>query len=143
MISLRINKTDSMALPRGYRNNNPLNIRHSADTFQGEAPRGDTAFKTFKSMAYGFRAGLCIMRSYIKNHSCDTLKRIITRWAPPSENDTAHYIDFVSKQTALLPDEPLKFNKETFVPIVLAMARMENGEFPSDPGDAAKGWDLL
>ena len=31
--------------PRGLRNNNPLNIRHSADSFQGEIKGSDTAFK--------------------------------------------------------------------------------------------------
>jgi len=37
--------------PRGYRNNNPLNIRRSADNFLGELRGDDESFKIFASMA--------------------------------------------------------------------------------------------
>jgi len=37
------------ALPRGLRNNNPLNIRHNGDTFQGEIKGNDRSFKTFRA----------------------------------------------------------------------------------------------
>ena len=46
--------------PRGLRNNNPLNIRHSADNFQGEIKGDDKSFKTFSSMPYGYRAGFVL-----------------------------------------------------------------------------------
>ena len=39
---------------RGIRNNNPLNIRHSADQWQGARDKQtDKSFVQFKSMAYG------------------------------------------------------------------------------------------
>ena len=44
-------------MTRGLRNNNPLNIRHSKDKWQGTATtQTDTAFVQLKSMAYGYRA---------------------------------------------------------------------------------------
>jgi hypothetical protein len=46
-----------MKTPRGIRNNNPLNIRHSADQWQGACEeQKDKSFVQFKSMAYGYRA---------------------------------------------------------------------------------------
>ena len=39
---------------RGIRNNNPLNIRHSADRWQGaRMKQTDPSFVQFKTMAYG------------------------------------------------------------------------------------------
>ena len=52
-------------IPRGLRNNNPLNIRHSADSFQGEIKGEDKAFKTFISMAYGYRAAFVTLATYL------------------------------------------------------------------------------
>ena len=65
-----LNSTD-MTLPRGYRNNNPLNIRNSNEKWAGEIrPSQDPAFKQFKSMGYGFRAALKLIRNYIgKGHN--------------------------------------------------------------------------
>ena len=41
-------------MKRGIRNNNPLNIRHSADKWQGASEtQTDKSFVQFKSMAYG------------------------------------------------------------------------------------------
>ena len=52
-------------MTRGIRNNNPLNIRHSADQWQGaRVEQTDKAFVQFKSMAYGYRAAWKVLESY-------------------------------------------------------------------------------
>ena len=52
-------------MTRGIRNNNPLNIRHSADRWQGAAEeQNDPSFVQFKSMAYGYRAAWKTLESY-------------------------------------------------------------------------------
>lgn len=80
-------------LPRGYRNNNPLNIRKSSNAWKGKiTPSGDSAFEQFTSMSYGYRAAFVLMRNYIKNYRCDTIEKIISRWAPNNENNTLGYI---------------------------------------------------
>ena len=44
-------------MTRGIKNNNPLNIRHSADQWQGaREEQTDKEFVQFTSMAYGYRA---------------------------------------------------------------------------------------
>ena len=54
-----------MKEPRGIRNNNPLNIRHSADRWQGaRGEQKDKSFVQFKSMAYGYRAAWKTLQSY-------------------------------------------------------------------------------
>ena len=86
-----------MKTPRGIRNNNPLNIRHSADQWQGACEeQKDKSFVQFKSMAYGYRAAWKTLQSYY-NRFCMksqpfTVRNIIGRWAPPNENDTESYI---------------------------------------------------
>ena len=52
-------------MTRGMRNNNPLNIRHSADHWQGAAAeQQDKSFVQFESMAYGYRAAWKVLDSY-------------------------------------------------------------------------------
>ena len=49
-------------------------------------------------------------------------------WAPPTENDTNEYINFVAEETGFLPDSILSLNRyEVLRPILEAMAIAENG----------------
>lgn len=50
---------------RGLRNCNPLNIRRTADLWQGLAERQpDPEFFTFRSMPWGYRAAFIVLRTY-------------------------------------------------------------------------------
>ena len=52
---------------RGQRNNNPLNIRHSSDQWEGaRKEQTDQSFVQFESMAYGYRAAWKTLESYWK-----------------------------------------------------------------------------
>ena len=122
-----------MALPRGIRNNNPLNIR-KGNNWKGERqPQSDPSFEEFESLAYGIRAGFVIMRNNMKEslpkyRQCNTIRKLITHWAPPSENNTAKYIEFVSKKSGLNPDEVIRYReKRRMCAICDAMIRMECG----------------
>ena len=84
--------------PRGIRNNNPLNIRHSADQWQGACEeQKDKSFVQFKTMAYGYRAAWKTLQSYYNRFYMQgkafTVRNIIYRWAPPEDNNaTEAYI---------------------------------------------------
>ena len=99
-------------MTRGIRNNNPLNLRHSADQWQGaRKEQTDKSFVQFESMAYGYRAALKTLDSYW-NHFKQlrqpfTVRAIISRWAPPSENDTDAYVSTVLRLTSLGGNERL------------------------------------
>ena len=47
---------------------------------------------------------------YGQKHGIKTLRGIISRYAPSSENDTENYINFVSQRTGLKPDQEIDLN---------------------------------
>jgi hypothetical protein len=115
-------------MSRGLKNYNPGNIRKGGDTFQGEKlPSTDSAFKQFKTMAYGYRAMFVLLATYITDGH-NTITKIISRWAPDNENDTAAYIKAVSKASKIKPDVVLTVHSVKEVKlIVAAMSGVENG----------------
>ena len=116
-------------LTRGIRNNNPLNIRHSTNRWQGMAQRQtDRAFVQFTSRKYGYRAAFVLIRNYIGLQRIDTIAKIITRWAPSCDgNNTQSYIRFVSETSGIGVDKPLRFSdQKAMVAIVRSMAQMES-----------------
>lgn len=133
-----------MAKSRGYRNNNPGNIRINGDKFQGEViPSQDKEFKQFESMSYGYRAIFKILRNYQINYKLNTIRQMISRWAPKNENDTANYISFVSERSGIPADDPIRTdNREMMIRIVAAISKVENGQ-EADMCDVIDGWELL
>lgn len=120
--------------PRGIRNNNPLNIR-KGNNWKGERPnQTDKAFEEFTSMEYGIRAGFKILRNYVTGYNgminrINTIEKIIRRWAPPTENATQNYIDFVSQDTGIPSRQKLAFSdRKKMVDIVYAMIFVECGQ---------------
>jgi hypothetical protein len=114
-------------IPRGLRNNNPLNIRHNADVFQGETKGNDTSFKTFSTMPYGYRAAFVTLATYL-SRGWNTIEKIIARWAPPIENDTEKYIVNVEKWSGVPRNQILTAaDGADYIMIVAAMSFMENG----------------
>lgn len=132
-------------MSRGLRNNNPLNIRLSATTrWQGEVrPSQDRSFCQFETMAYGYRAGLKLLQNYSKRNGCHTVRTIISRWAPPCENDTRSYISTVCKLSGLDADRRLNVDdRRTMCSLAAAMSQVENG-VPAVMADVNAGWNLL
>lgn len=121
---------------RGYRNNNPLNIRISGNNWKGEIkPSADGSFCQFQNMAYGFRAAMCCIRTYIRKYDCRTIEQIINRWAPWGDgNNPVRYAqrvidrwpeDFPDKETVIDFTDSNQMTK-----LVYAMAIVENGSEP-------------
>ena len=130
-------------LPRGLRNNNPGNIRRNSDVFQGEVnPSRDKDFKQFKSMAYGYRAVFKILSNYHRVYKLSTIRKMISRWAPENENNTAAYVSLVSSYSGIGPDDLLNFDREQMIRIVAGMSRVENG-IEAVMSDVIAGWNLL
>ena len=124
-------------MKRGIRNNNPLNIRRSNDRWIGARPeQTDKEFVQFQTMAYGYRAAWKILQSYYQ-HFCTqskhfTVRSIISRWAPPTENDTEAYIRSVlllsglgGKENLLPPENPTGYYRISR--LVAAMTCIECG----------------
>ena len=112
----------------GLRNNNPLNIRRSAEQFQGEIKGKDKSFKTFSSLPYGYRAGFVILGTYL-SRGLNTIEKIITKWAPPTENNTESYIAHVERWSGVTRNKVLTASSGAdFILIVAAMSFVENGQ---------------
>ena len=121
------------AIPRGIRNNNPLNIR-IGNVWLGEVDHPtDPHFEQFISMMYGVRAGFVLIRRYINHYHRDTVSQVISAWAPSSENDTTKYIDRVCQISEIGPDEKLVYtNMEQMLRLVDAMIVVECGQHISE-----------
>lgn len=136
-----------MALPRGIRNNNPLNIR-KGNNWKGEKKvQVDKAFEEFESMQMGLRAGFIILRNYQRTSlapkmRANTIRKIINRWAPASENNTLKYIETVAKRSGLNPDELIAYrDKPRMLAVVEAMCFVECGQ-PIDKEIISSAYDL-
>lgn len=130
-------------LPRGIRNCNPLNIRRSPHNrwlgevdyketykeFNGqecETREYDRTFCQFHCMEQGYRAAAILLHRYIKNGH-NTYKKIISRWAPSNENNTAGYVERVANYCVAAPDMIVTFCAEDILPLMAAMTIVENG----------------
>lgn len=136
---------NDMSLPRGYRNNNPLNIRkNAANAWKGKVvPGSDSEFEQFITMAYGYRAALYLIRKYI-GKGYNTIRKIINKWAPPKENNTSSYVSNVAQRSGINADAVIDRNdREKLCKIVYAMAWSENGQPPASMDDIYAGWQLL
>ena len=134
-------------LPRGIRNNNPLNIRRSKDQWQGmRREQTDPSFCQFENLAYGWRAAFKLLtRTYYHTYRLFTIRAIVTKWAPHCENDTKKYVENVSRLTGIGPDEPLGIPSDKparWIALGLAMAIQENGVTSIDWFAMLRGWEM-
>jgi len=122
-----------MTQPRGIRGHNPLNIKRGSNWI-GLAPvQSDDTFCTFTTPEYGIRAAAKLLQTYQEKYQLMTLRQIIDRWAPPSENDTSAYITAVSIWADFDPDAVIDVTDyATAYPLMRAMCRQENGAPPED-----------
>ena len=131
-------------MSRGLENNNPGNIRRAKVRYRGEVrPSRDPEFKQFESLAWGYRAIFVLLDTYRRRYGIDTLRGMLSRWAPPSENHTEAYIRAVAGDTGIDPDEPLDTrDAATMVPVAASISRVENGA-KADRDEIIRGWELF
>ena len=80
--------------------NNPGNLRPVGSS---------TGFQQFNTPEAGIAASDANLQAYGKK-GINTLRGAISRWAPPSENDTEAYIADVSKRIGINPDQTIDLN---------------------------------
>ena len=101
--------------PLGIRSNNPGNLR----------PGGVEA--VYPTQAAGLAAEQNLLRKY-GSRGINTLAGIISKWAPPNENDTAAYIADAARKTGFNPNQELDLNDPSVVAKVAnAINSHENG----------------
>ena len=94
-------------------------------------------------MPYGIRAACIILRKYIRKYGCNTIKSIISKWAPANENNTTAYIDRVSKAMHQSSNDAIDYQNEAMMcELIHAMAVVENGGDYVDKNTILLGYRL-
>lgn len=125
-------------LPRGVRNNNPGNIDFSpANKWVGqlglELDVAKPRFARFDTPENGIRALGKLLQTYQNKYGLNTIKAIISRWAPSNENDTDAYVRAVESYTRTKPGATVSMKDPSVLPgMVKAIIRHEcaNYEYP-------------
>ncbi|MGN7832645.1 hypothetical protein ACTJI2_13645 [Pseudoxanthomonas sp. 22568] len=125
---------------RGIRNNNPGNIdRNPANKWQGRMPREkmtpkqreEPRFEVFASAAWGIRALCVTLITYFDKHGLNTVRKVISRWAPPGENNTSAYVNAVADAIGVKPDDFINLHEyRRLRPLVVSIIQHENGQQP-------------
>lgn len=105
--------------------NNPFNIRYSKKNHWIGQKGQKRGFCEFDNLAHGVRAAYVLLTNYIRR-GVDTPRKIISRYAPPSENPTQSYINYVCSSDIKGEDGPLMPDKEilTYSDLFYLMSRM-------------------
>lgn len=126
------------AFSRGIRNNNPANLEGD-DQWQGLTGKDDKGYLKFDTPENGLRAMAINLRNQQDQHGLNTVADIVTKLAPPSENNTQAYIANVSAAMKVAPDEKIDLHDpDTMHTMMDAMVRQENGGNPY--GDKTHQW---
>jgi hypothetical protein len=128
--------------PRGLRNNNPGNVRYTGDKWQGLGGVDPDGFCIFDTPQNGIRCLAIVLRNYERKHHLDTVRMIINRWAPPTENNTGAYVSHVAAQMAVSPDVTLNVHdRGTLSSLCRAIIFHECGKQPYAPSVNMAGVD--
>jgi hypothetical protein len=112
--------------PRGIRNNNPLNLEYRPG--QG-ATSNDGRFGIYSNMEGGVAAASRQLLLYQDRDHLNTIKSIINKWAPPSDNnDTSGYVKQVAGMLNVDPEKQIDLHDQNMMAaLVMAMAKRESG----------------
>ncbi|MCC8421477.1 lytic transglycosylase catalytic [Photorhabdus thracensis] len=114
---------------RGLRNNNPGNLNFAG---QRGATRenGEGRFASFETAFDGLRALSRQLTLYAKR-GLITVRDIITKYAPPEENDTEGYIAFLAKWLGVDPNARLNLRDPQMLTAMMnGIIHRENGRNP-------------
>lgn len=117
-----------MKSTRGERNNNPGNIRKSIAKWQGKTIGPDPDFEAFATPDDGIRAMARLLQNYRVRYGLTTVRGIIAKWAPSTENNTAAYVLNVAAELNVSPDQAIDVTDDAVLSkLVRAIIRHENG----------------
>lgn len=105
--------------------NNPGNIRYNP-AIPGIIGKTEKGFSVFASEPDGLKAILYLLNLYYTKYGLTTIRGIINRYAPPTENKTSVYAQFVAKQSGFGLDQ--KLSKSDLWKLIKPMVKMESGK---------------
>lgn len=118
---------------------NPGNICKGSNWIGMTEVQPEGRFVKFKNSIFGYRAMGKLMLIYNERHHLYSVSQIIHRYAPPFENPTQNYIDFVAKETGFTTWSYINVhNEEVLFLLVKAMAKFEQGKRFYDTDDTIR-----
>lgn len=123
-----------MSVARGIRNNNPGNIDYNPiNNWHGQLKVDKTIeprFCRFDSPENGIRALGKLLQTYQSKYCLKTVKDIINRWAPATENNTNAYVKSVEAYTNTKPGAEIDLREHDILKgMVKAIIRHENANY--------------
>ncbi len=88
---------------------------------------------------------MILCKTYYGKYKLRTIRALITRWAPPKENNTEAYIRRVTDRIGIGPDTVLGSPQEhpaQWMMIAMAMVIVECGTAQLDYLSMLKGWEM-
>jgi len=128
-IDVTAERIRAVAKSRGYRNNNPGNIRYIAkNPWRGQVG-DDNGYGIYSSPQEGTRALGQQLRAY-ERRGLRTVRDVISTWAPSNENNTAAYVNAVASGLDVAPDEVIPVSS-WLAELARLIAKHENGYIDS------------
>jgi hypothetical protein len=124
------------------------NIRNGGRRYAGEITPTRNVYKKFSEWKYGAGAMIAHVQRYINGTmfgKLDTISKIIYKYAPPSENDTEGYINFVVRESGISKNTILDWkDKTTLWKITKAMSKMESRQATEYFTESVfkEGWEI-
>lgn len=126
-----VSTVTSVLEPRGLRNNNPGNLVLTTIAWKGKVPNAqntDGKFEQFTQPLWGIRAMFIDVRGDIEKDGLNTIRKLITEYAPKFENNTAAYIQSVVNQVGIGSDT--RILPAHYLNLLKAIIKHENGKQP-------------
>lgn len=127
---------------RAERNNNPGNLNYAGQAGATLESGSGARFARFGSTAEGVSALAKQLQRY-GDRGLDTIKKIITTYAPSSENNTQAYIDALSKRLGVSGDQKLDLKDAgTLSGLIKGIAKHESGSDYLSDSDVMTGLSM-
>jgi hypothetical protein len=132
------------ASTRGERNNNPGNIMYRVlDQWNGLMGHDEDGYCIFKSYEYGIRADAILLRRYYYTYNLNTVRAIISRYAPPQANPTEAYIMNVASVMGVKDTDVINVGDDkVMLKLITGIIQQENGRIIYSQGNIAYGISL-
>lgn len=129
---------EAWRITKGLRNRNPGNLRFIAPSraYRGQVSDDGTGFGVYESDELGVRALGQTLLAYDRR-GINTVRAIISTYAPASENDTASYVRAVSR-ALMVTDEERVSVLDRLPEFALAIIKHENGVQPYAVADVGR-----
>jgi len=128
-VTVTATRIKNAATSRGYRNNNPGNLRFlSANAWNGQIAN-DAGYGIYDTPQNGTRALGHQLLAYARR-GINTVQGIIYTWAPPTENNTAAYARAVASELGVGVNDVINV-AQRLPQLTRAIARHENGYLDS------------